>query len=268
MSRKCCVASSMSMLAQEAMGPTASVPFVQRLLRCCSALSSRAQLRQGQTAARGSLHSVPPKPVNRPSHRVPVPRQPHQPPSLPAHKSLGSRNPRGKEKKGSGLGAEASPLPFCVSAPLRRGPGKLCRAEAKEMAPSQALLTSRYPTRPQDHPRGMNSLWVYDQSTPPPRLGYLKNKINWQGSQFPLGKWVSVNRGRISVKSYGPGNCKGSGYGTFTNINYLRCPSIPLLGPALSGQKKETSLQTPLYCRHFRHRYMEEAVLQILYRVV
>lgn len=57
MSRRCCVASSMSMLAQEAMGPVAGALSGPRSFRCRRAPSSLAQARQGETAGRRSLYS-------------------------------------------------------------------------------------------------------------------------------------------------------------------------------------------------------------------
>lgn len=112
MSRRCCVASSMSMLAQEeAMGPASGASSAPRSFRCRSALCSRAQPCRGQTAEHRSLDSVHPQSANRRPRRVPVPLQPHQPPPLPALRRAGPRNLRRVEKKGSGLGAEASPPP-------------------------------------------------------------------------------------------------------------------------------------------------------------
>lgn len=108
MSRRCCVASSMSMLAQEeAMGPGAGASSTPRSFRYLRAQYSGVQ---PSRTRQQSLNSVHPSPANRRPRRVPVPHQTHQPPPLPARPSPGSRNLRRVEKKGSGLGAEASPL--------------------------------------------------------------------------------------------------------------------------------------------------------------
>lgn len=92
------------------MGPAAGASPAPRSFRRRRAQCSRAQPCRDQTAGHGSLDSARPLPANRRPRRVPVPHQPHQPPPLPARRSSGSRNLSSTEKKGSGLGAEASPL--------------------------------------------------------------------------------------------------------------------------------------------------------------
>ena len=93
------------------MGPGAGALSTPRSFRYLRAECSRAQPCQDQTARHRSLNSIHPPPANRRPRRVPVPHQHHQPPPLPARQSPGSRNLRRVKKKGSGLGAEASPLP-------------------------------------------------------------------------------------------------------------------------------------------------------------
>lgn len=168
MSRRCCVASSMSMLAQEeAMGPAAGASSAPRSFRCRCAPCSRAQPCRDQTAGHRSLGSVHPQPANRRPRRVPVPHQPHQPPPLPALRSAGSRNLRGVEKKGSGLGAEASPLPD----PLVNGSSsRLRQSKSARIGLPKPLFASGHPVQSMSIPR----TWTHDGpgtgSTQPPRL--------------------------------------------------------------------------------------------------
>lgn len=93
------------------MGPAADARSAPRSFRRRRAPSRGAQPSQGQTVGRQSPHSVHLKLANRRPRRVPEPRQPHQPPPLPARPSFGSRNLPWAEKKGSGLGVAATHPP-------------------------------------------------------------------------------------------------------------------------------------------------------------
>lgn len=100
---------------------------------CRRAQSSRAQPRQGQTAGCRSLYSTHPKLTNRRPRCVPEPRQPHQPPPLPARPSFSSRNLSREEKKGSGLVRRT--LRPSRSPPLALiGWGEFLGAEAEQMS--------------------------------------------------------------------------------------------------------------------------------------
>lgn len=68
MSRRCCVASSMSMLAQDAMGPTTKVRLARGYFLYLRALSKFAQPRPRQTAEDQALHNIYPQFADR--HRV------------------------------------------------------------------------------------------------------------------------------------------------------------------------------------------------------
>lgn len=176
MSRRCCVASSMSMLAQEAMGPATGALSAPSSCRCRCALSSRVQPHRGQTAGCRSLHSVHPQPTNRGPRRVPEPLQPHQPPPLPARPIFGSRNLH-LLKKGSGLGADALLFLSRVSSDAppvcQRGPGSLAglrQSKRPHAVPPKALQASGYPAWSMPTPKA----WAHDGprtgSTRPPRL--------------------------------------------------------------------------------------------------
>lgn len=163
MSRRCCVASSMSMLAQEAMGPATRALSAPRSCRCRCALSSRAQPHRGQTAGCWSVHSVHPQPTNRGPHRGPKPLQPHQPPPLPARPIFGSRNLH-LLKKGSGLEADASsflePGLLRRPAPVPAGSGESSRAKAEQTSiccTSQSPTSLRISRLVHAHSQGMDS---------------------------------------------------------------------------------------------------------------
>lgn len=153
MSRRCCVASSMSMLAQEAMGPATGALSAPSSCRCRCALSSRVQPHRGQTAGCRSLHSVHPQPTNRGPRRVPEPLQPHQPPPLPARPIFGSRNLH-LLKKGSGLGADALLFLSRVSSDAppvcQRGPGSLAGPRQGRGRANAHMLYLPKPYKPQD----------------------------------------------------------------------------------------------------------------------
>lgn len=126
MSRRCCVASSMSMLAQEeAMGPAAGALSAPRSFRCCRAQSSRATRAGARQPETGHYTPSTLQPTNRRPDHVPETLQPHQPPPLPARRLHGSRNLCGLKRKGSGLGADALSLrePISLHSPAPVPPG-------------------------------------------------------------------------------------------------------------------------------------------------